>query len=177
MNWSAVGAVAELLGAFAVVVSLIYLAAQMKASTRQARLEAARDLAVRISEISIAIGASRETGELFLRGGGDYGSLDAVDQLRYRALLNALFRGLEQQFHLRGQGALSDEEWTAVERVIMDFASLPGVQQYFAERGQWYTEGFLEIVWRAAPPTARPEGTSFADQYHPGRADGETAST
>ncbi len=176
MNWSAVSATAELLGAFAVVVSLIYLAAQVKANTRQARLEAARDLAVRVSEISIAIGSSREVGELFHRGGGEYGSLDAVDQLRFRALLNALFRGLEQQFHLRGQGALSDEEWTTVERIIMDFTSLPGVQQYFAERGQWYTEGFLEIVWRSTSPTDRPKGAPFADQYHPRRADGEAAS-
>ena len=176
MTWSAVAAVAELLGATAVVVSLIYLAAQVRANTRQARLEAARDLAVRISEISIAIGSSREVGELFHAGGGGYGDLDAVDQLRYRGLLNALFRGLEQQFHLWGQGALTDEEWGTVERIIMDFTSLPGVQQYFAERGQWYTSGFLEIVWRATPHQNRPTGAPFSDHYRPKHTDGDAAS-
>jgi len=34
-----------------VIVSLIYLAAQVKANTRHARLEAARDLAVRVSDL------------------------------------------------------------------------------------------------------------------------------
>ena len=167
MNWSAVGAIAELLGALAVVFSLMYVAAQVKASTRQLRLEAARDLAVRISEISLAVASSREVGELLHRGGGDYRGLDAVDQVRFRALMNSLFRGLEQQYHLRREGALNDEEWTAVERVILDFASLPGVQRYFAERGQWYTPGFLDIVWRGTPEEERPAAPSMADQYRP----------
>ena len=176
MNWSAVGAASELLGAIAVVVSLIYLAAQVRANTRQARLEAARDLAVRISEISIAIATSREVGELFHRGGGAYHELDGVDQLRYRGLLNALFRGLEQQFLLRGQGALGDDEWRTVQRIIADFTSLPGVQQYFVERGQWYSAGFLEIVRRATPLKNQATGPAFADQYHPKRTDDEAAS-
>lgn len=168
MNWSAVAAIAELLGAIAVVVSLVYVAAQVKANTRQARLDGARDLAVRVSEISIAVASSREAGQLLLRGGGDYDNLDAVDQVRFRALMNALFRGLEQQFHLRREGALDEEEWAAVENLILDFASLPGVQRYFAERGQWYTPGFLEVVWRSTPLEARPKGVPMAEQYRPG---------
>lgn len=167
MNWSAVGAIAELLGAVAVVVSLVYVAAQVKANTRQARLEAARDLAVRVSEISIAVASSREVGALLLHGGGAYERLDTVDQVRFRALMNALFRGLEQQFQLRREGALDDDEWAAVESMISDFASLPGVQKYFADRGQWYTPGFLEVVWRSTPVEARPAADAMADQYRP----------
>lgn len=175
MNWSAVGAIAELLGSIAVVVSLVYVAAQVKANTRQARLEAARDLAVRVSEISIAVASSRDVGELLYRGGGDYDSLDAVDRVRFRGLMNALFRGLEQQFHLRGEGALTDAEWAAVESLILDFASLPGVQRYFASRGQWYTPGFLDIVWRDVPAEERPRGPSMAQQYRPGQAEQDPA--
>lgn len=176
MNWSAVGAIAESLGALAVVVSLVYVAAQVKASTRQSRLEAARDLAARFSEISLAVATSREIGELFHRGGGDYRGLDAVDQLRFRSLMNSLFRGLELQFHLRREGALDDEEWAAVESMILDFASLPGVRMYFAERGRWYTPGFLDIVWRGVPAEDRPTGPLMADQYRPRDADGKGTS-
>ncbi|HKJ75195.1 MAG TPA: hypothetical protein VKA19_13860 [Alphaproteobacteria bacterium] len=176
MNWPAVSAIAELLGALAVVVSLIYVAVQVKASTRQARLEAARDLAARFSETSLAVASSREMGELFHRGGGDYQGLDAIDQLRYRSLMNSLFRGLELQFHLRREGALDDEEWAAVESMILDFASLPGVKTYFAERGHWYTPAFLDIAWRGAPSKDRPAGPPMADQYRPKSADDEATS-
>ena len=37
MNWDAIGAVGEVVGAFAVVISLIYLATQIRAGTRAAR--------------------------------------------------------------------------------------------------------------------------------------------
>ena len=37
MNWEAIGAAAEMLGAFAVVVSIVYLATQVRVSTRQAK--------------------------------------------------------------------------------------------------------------------------------------------
>jgi hypothetical protein len=166
MNWTAVGALAELLGAVAVVLSLVYLGAQVRGSTRQAKRDASRDLAVRISEISIAVSASREMGELLLVGGGSYESLDRVDEVRFRALMNALFRGLEQQYLLHREGALDDEAWTAVDNLIGDFASLPGVQRYFADRGQWYVPGFLDLVWRHAGKE-RTAGPKMADQYRP----------
>ena len=38
MNWDAVGAIAESVGAFGVIVSLIYLALQVRQNTKQVRL-------------------------------------------------------------------------------------------------------------------------------------------
>ena len=39
MNWDAIGAVGEIVGAFAVVVSLIYLALQIRQTREHAKLE------------------------------------------------------------------------------------------------------------------------------------------
>lgn len=167
MNWSAVAAIAEMLGAAAVVMSVLYLAAQVRSSTRQAKLDATRDLATRISEISLAVSASREMGALLLTGGGDYEKLDEVDRVRFRGLMNALFRGLEQQYLLREEGALDDEAWSAVAQIAKDFSALPGVQQYLADRGNWYSARFLDFVWSTAGIESRPPGTTIADQYRP----------
>ncbi len=38
MNWDAIGAIAELLGAIGVIGSLVYLATQLKASTQASQL-------------------------------------------------------------------------------------------------------------------------------------------
>ncbi len=43
MNWEAAGAVGELIGAFAVVAMLIYLAIQIRENTRASKSEAFRD--------------------------------------------------------------------------------------------------------------------------------------
>ncbi len=62
MNWSAVGAIGELLGAAAVVVSLLYLAAQMRMGARQAQLEAGRNLSRGIGDVSLALSVNGELG-------------------------------------------------------------------------------------------------------------------
>jgi len=166
MNWTALGAIAELLSAVAVVVSLLYVAAQVKANTRQARRDAGRDLAARVSAASLAVAADPELGQLLVQGGANPEVLSPGDQARFRGLMNSLFRGFEQQFLLRREGALDDESWGAVERMIRDWVALPGVQTYFRDRGGWYATSFQEYVTQLAGgdfPTER--GKSIRDHY------------
>jgi len=174
LNWSALSAIAELFSAVAVVVSLLYLAAQVKANTRQARRDAGRDHAARVSDVSRTVAADPELGRLLVQGGADLEVLSPGDQARFRALMNSLFRGFEQQYLLRREGALDDESWGAVERMIRDWMALPGVQAYFRDRGDWYTTSFLEYVTRASGGTFPKEAKkSLLDHY--GRGAGKTA--
>ena len=165
MNWEAVGAVAELVGAIAVVVSLLYVASQVRESTRQARRDATRELASRISDVSLAVATNPELGGLLVRGGADLSKLSPGDQARFRGLMNSLFRGFEQQFLLRREGALDDESWQAVERLTQDFTQLPGVQTYLLDRGRWYSASFLEWVWGLVGGRPDLEGKTIAEQY------------
>lgn len=165
LNWTALGAIAELLGAIAVVTSLLYVAAQVRESTRQARRDATRDLATRISDISLAVATNPELGELLVKGGADPTQLSSADQARFRGLMNSLFRAMEQQFLLRREGALDDESWAAVEHIVHDFVALPGARTYFMDRGGWYTASFLDYVWIAAGGRPVGEGKSLADHY------------
>jgi hypothetical protein len=177
LNWTAVGAIAELLGAIAVVMSLLYVAAQVRESTRQARRDATRDLAARISDVSLAVAADAELGELFVKGGADPTQLSQGDQVRFRGLMNSLFRGLEQQFLLRKEGALDDESWVAVEHIIRDFAALPGAQIYFLDRGHWYTTSFMDYTWHSIGGRPSGEGKRLTDQYVGSTNDSSTVST
>ncbi len=43
MNWDALGAIGEIVGATAVVISVIYLAVQIRKQTVESRLSATRD--------------------------------------------------------------------------------------------------------------------------------------
>lgn len=165
MNWSALGAIAELLSTVAVVVSLLYVAAQVKATTRQARQDAGRDLAAQVSEVSLTVASDPELGKLLVQGGTNPDALNPGDQARFRGLMNSLFRGLEQQFLLRREGALDDESWAAVDRMIRDWMALPGVQVYFRDRGGWYTTSFLEYVQQAAGRRVEERRKSLLDHY------------
>ena len=50
MNWDAIGAVAELVGAIAVVMTLLYLAVQIRQSNRLSRFQSARDVFEQIND-------------------------------------------------------------------------------------------------------------------------------
>lgn len=146
------------------VVSLFYLAGEVRKSTMQARLDASRELATRITEASIAAAASRDLAELFHEGSGDMERLDPVDQTRYRGFMNALFRGFEQQFLLWKSGALDEEMWESVVEIVRDFASMPGVQTYLRDRRGWYVRSFIDFVEQVAAVDLSG-GTRMFDHY------------
>ncbi len=53
MDWTMVGALGELLGAVAVVASLIYVGRQIKQNTTVAKAEAYRDISLRYSQVAV----------------------------------------------------------------------------------------------------------------------------
>jgi hypothetical protein len=67
VDWTAVGAIGELLGAAAVVMSLIYLGRQIHGSNRIARAEAYRSTKTRTSQLVANWASDPEWAELFVR--------------------------------------------------------------------------------------------------------------
>ena len=64
MNWEAIGAIGEIIGAAAVVVSLIYLATQIRTQNNEARLAATHEILVGFRE-SLRVFTSGNTADLF----------------------------------------------------------------------------------------------------------------
>ena len=68
MDWIAVGAIAELIGAIAVVLTLFYLADQVPNNTRMARRAATSEAVTAIREATTFFGNDSSMNELFRRG-------------------------------------------------------------------------------------------------------------
>lgn len=67
MNWDMIGAVGEIVGAAAVVVSLVYLAQQVRVSNRLARAEAWRAIATSANTLNGSWGRDPEFRRVFAR--------------------------------------------------------------------------------------------------------------
>lgn len=80
MNWSALGAIAELLGAAGVIASLLYLATQMRQSLSLARVEAQKRCIASMREVTANLLADPELNALFLKGLDDWSDLPSEDQ-------------------------------------------------------------------------------------------------
>jgi len=150
VNWTALGAIAETLGALAVVLSLLYIAAQVRHAIAQARVDAGSTFTARWAEVYHFGTGDRQTAEVFLRGSAEPEALDPVDQIRFRGVMHAFWRLMEDEYYVHAAGKLDAERWAATRRTMADYMSLPGVQRFLLDRGHWYTPAFVEFVWGLA---------------------------
>ena len=68
MNWEAIGAVAEILGAVAVVASLVYLGRQIHQSNAQSQADARYSFLDAYGQLSLTIAANNDLASVFRRG-------------------------------------------------------------------------------------------------------------
>ena len=75
MNWDAIGAVAELLGAVGVIASLLYLARQMRSTASLARRAAGEAVLAKITTTYERASTHPQLDDVFIRGTQDLASL------------------------------------------------------------------------------------------------------
>ena len=139
MNWDALGALGEIVGAAAVVVTLIYLAVQTRQNTEAVRHAFARGVMEDANAWRFKIVENPEVAELFRRGLRDPDSLDANDKYRFRIFFDALV------FHW--QHAVASDV-PIPQANILRVLSQPGGRWYWARAKDVLTPEFVEYIER-----------------------------
>ncbi len=83
MNWDAIGAIAELLGAVGVIASLVYLAGQIRQNTRATRGATYQDLVGLFHQGQVNVANDAEVSELLRIGMQDSSQLNEADGYRF----------------------------------------------------------------------------------------------
>jgi len=85
MNWEAIGAVGEILGAIGVIVTLAYLATQIKQNNRLLHNSISRDVNQGLALLNSRVADDAEFADLFIRGSEDIDSLTPTERQRFFA--------------------------------------------------------------------------------------------
>jgi hypothetical protein len=144
MNWDMITALVAIIGTVAVVVSLLYVARQIKEATRQRRVEAYNSV---LGEVDVAkLLAQDQTGcDIWWRASKGVETLTDAERVRYFAMLSIVFRSWERMFHYRSEG-VPDWRAEAALKNMADFTMSRGVQEFWALRKRWYTDAFQQWV-------------------------------
>jgi hypothetical protein len=143
MNWEAISAVSEIVGAVAVVISLIYVAAQIRQNTKMMRATAKQGLTEASQNlIYTAIDKSEEWVKLTT---GDDPSTREEDA-RMSLMVRAMLRGFESQCYHYESGLLEDDEWRALQTAIKDLCSLPGFNKYWQQLKPHMSERLKKVI-------------------------------
>jgi hypothetical protein len=146
MNWEMLSAIGQVVAAIGVIVSLIYLAVQIREQNKERRRAGINVLTVQWSDLVKTGQESREFATLFLRGMRSFEDLDAPDKLSFSAFFTRYTRNCEGMFIYYRDGALEKGLWNEVERTMADYFAYPGVRQWWATRKHWLTDEFRAVV-------------------------------
>jgi hypothetical protein len=139
MNWDAIGAVAELLGAIGVIVSLMYLAAQIRRNTRVQKRTNLRDIANELATTARCIATDSELASLVLRGYADLGSLDPVERFSYDNFMYAFIANFENALFDARSGDYPEEELVPMRAAIVGYLGTDGGHAWWEQRRIWFT--------------------------------------
>ncbi|GMR14172.1 MAG: hypothetical protein BMS9Abin29_2411 [Gemmatimonadota bacterium] len=152
MNWEAVGAISELVGATGVIASLIYVGVQVRQNTRSMRA-ATYDSLVRSNGDWLApIIQDAELAASFEVAVASWAKVEEAQRPRVMYLLTQLFRHWENAFFQQEQGALAPSLWLTWQGIILSYFHQPGIQEWWQLRRTAYSNEFREFLEMSSPP-------------------------
>ena len=101
MNWEAISAIGQLVGAIAIVISLIYLANEVRSNARATREASMRWVSDSYTRWIQQISGHPDLRELYYRGIHDLESLEGADLVGFSALMVEAFRHYEGLYYLQ----------------------------------------------------------------------------
>ena len=135
----------EFLGGIAVVVSLVYLAVQIRTNTKTVRASNSRDSLGGMSGFNELI-VDPETAALWVRGSDDFVELSLEDQARFQGLMSHAINALNQTFVLHQSDLLDDVMMENAKHAVAGMFGDPGVRQWWEASQHWWPPDFREFV-------------------------------
>jgi len=146
VNWEAIGAIGEVLGAAGVIISLVYLAVQIRADARAKRASAVHEQSDAYRDFLQTLATDETLSGIYLRGLRDYGSLRDAELIRFTSVIGFLFRVFDEAFFQWQEGTLDSQLWQGFEAPMADMLAYPGVKEWWSTRAHWYSAPFREMI-------------------------------
>ena len=151
MNWDAVGAIGEAIGAVAVVATLIYLAGQLRQNTkalRSSRIESYASLSFSINDFRAA------HAEVLAKhfAGGD---LSPTDRIVANAHAQKIFTLMETSYLHHQEGTLTSEVFEARIMALSVIMANPAIRSIWDQSKTFgFTNDFVALVEGYIPDDA-----------------------
>jgi hypothetical protein len=100
VNWQAIGAIGEVVGAIAVVITLLYVSKDIRQNSRSLAIAALRDTTSNWNQLGGMLATSADLADIVVRGNRAFASLSESEALRYGAYVQSFFDNVENYHSL-----------------------------------------------------------------------------
>lgn len=164
MNLEALGNLGEFIGSIAVLVSLVYLAIQIRKSTETERTSTYQSIVSDFGQMNQSLAGDPELIALYIRGLEDFDALDATARARISQVFYMTFRYFENMYYQHEKGYLEDEVWLGWKRLMLNYFANPGFQTWWTMRRDVFGEPFTRFLETTSPDRrllSYPELTAY----------------
>jgi len=152
VNFDALGNIGDFVGGLAVVVTLIYLAFQIRQNTRQpeqglqvSRAQTLRDT-FNACAWTLQVARDPELATLYARGMTQPEALSSDEQVRFLFLMGTAFGEVEKNHLTFEQGLLTDDRWESQLRTLRMYLKQPGGAYYWERFRPMHRSVFAQVV-------------------------------
>jgi hypothetical protein len=168
---SDLASIGSLVSGVAVLISLVYLASQVRQATKATRSEIHQNI---LTGWLSAGNLVTQNAEVFARGlAADAGKFDAMsdaDKLIFVTVAMAMFRHYENVFLQNREGYVRSEDWNAWTAHLLMYFNMPGVRYWWQMRRSSFSPAFV-VFLESASPSTMPAPTDFFGRLSPLRLD------
>ena len=150
LDWNAIGAIGEILGAFFVVVTLIYLAIQIRQNARAVEVSALRDTTANWNHWSELVATSPGLAEIVARGNRSYKGLPEADALRYGGYAQMFFDNTESYLTLVRVHKV-EKDIDVLDEIVRRRLAAPGMTEWWDENRTDYDKDFVSWIEKLRP--------------------------
>jgi len=155
MNWEAINAIAQAIGAFGVVASLWYLGVQVHRSTRVAKIAAQDSAASALRDVTKPYMENAELSRIWQVGLENLSALSAEDQSRFFHASYQFLKAFETIHTHYVYGLLDLELWKGWQELLRHYIVSPGMAHYWKLRHDLFSERFQKFVSGLEHPEKR----------------------
>jgi len=145
MSWSELASIAEIVGAVAVVITLIYVARELRQNSRALSITALRDTTAQWNEWSSMLAGSADLADIVARATDSHEELTPSESLRFGAFVQSFFDNVESYRSLVLDHQV-EKDIDVLESIVARRIAKPGFARWWEENTSDYDDQFVAWV-------------------------------
>ncbi len=146
LKLSEIASIAEVIGAVAIVISLVYVGVQVTDSTRAVRSATANETYATLSSWYAQMGTNREASHNFWNGMTNPESLSPEELFQYVMATHAVILEYQAAYYLAQEGTLDVELQESIFNTLLGIREQPGFLLYWEQRRDLFKADFRRVI-------------------------------
>ena len=155
---NALGNIGDLLSGLGVIVTLIYLAIQIRQNTKMAKNQSYQAAVAAVSDWSREVGMDAESCRILQVGSIDRSSLSDVERGQFNLLMASFLRNCENIHYQHINGAIDAGTWSGWAKRTRSMLAPDGAQTWWKNTQTAYSAEFRRFVNEEHDDNDLPEG-------------------